>query len=97
MSLTVSHARAMSAKMGVAVEAAQPGGDSCDDCSGGDDAPIDLGTCLAVCGSAAQGLMPEGPAALPPLAGTGLRFAQVAAGGHTSHPDHGPPKALTLI
>jgi hypothetical protein len=97
MSLAVSHASVMAAKMAVAVEAAQPGVDSCDDCSGGDEVPTDLGTCLAVCGSAAQGLVPEGPAALPPLKRTDPPVAHLLAGGHTGHPDHGPPKALTLI
>jgi hypothetical protein len=96
MSLAVSHASSMSAEMTVAAEGTEPGSKSCDDCKG-DDLSAGLGTCLSVCGSAGHGLVPEGPAALPPFDKADPRLAHRQAGGHTSHPDHGPPKALTLI
>jgi hypothetical protein len=96
MSVAVSHASSMSAEMAIVAGGAEPGSKSCDACNG-DDLSAGLGTCLSVCGSAGHGLVPDGPAALPPFHKADPSPAHRQAGGHTSHPDHGPPKALTLV
>ncbi|HZA67271.1 MAG TPA: hypothetical protein VE592_09985 [Geminicoccaceae bacterium] len=82
----------MAAGMAVSAGSSGPGG--CDGC-GGDDGDSEVGTCLSVCGSAAQGLLPGEPVAPPPTLRTGFHVAPSVFNGRINPPDHGPPKILT--
>jgi hypothetical protein len=84
------------AEMAVSAEAAHPGPSGCDGCSGGHDCETDAGTCLSVCGSAAQGMLPGEPAALPPTSRASFEAVGLVPGGHSNRPEHGPPKLITL-
>lgn len=96
MSLSFVQGSVMAADMAVAADGAHHGPSHCDGCAGGDHNDTDTGTCLSVCGSAAQGLLPGEPAALPLAASTAPLLAHLLTDGQTCLPDHGPPKALTL-
>ena len=58
MSLTFVQGGVMAAETAFAADDAHHGPSGCDDCGGSDHEGMDAGTCLAVCGSATQGLMP---------------------------------------
>jgi hypothetical protein len=85
----------MAAEMAVAAEAGHTGTSDCDGC-GGSDHDTDAGMCLSVCGSAAQGLPPGEPVALPPASRASYQAVHLLLGGRSHSPDHGPPKILTL-
>ena len=95
MSLSFVQGCLMAAEMAVSAEAAHPGPHGCDGCGDGD-RDLDASTCLSVCGSAAQGLLPGEPAALPPASQASFPAAWLVVGGRFHSPDHGPPKILTL-
>ena len=58
MSLSFVQGSVMAAEMAVAADDAHHGPSGCNGCGGGDHNDMNAGTCLAVCGPAAQGLMP---------------------------------------
>jgi hypothetical protein len=83
----------MAAEMGLATDGARHGPGGCDGC---DHERMDAGVCLAVCGSAAQGLMPAELLTLPSASRADFQTARVHLSGQFHSPDHGPPKILTL-
>jgi hypothetical protein len=95
MSLSFVQGGVMAAEMAVAADGAHHGTSGCDGC-GGSDHEADAGVCLSVCGSAAQGLLPGEPAALPAASKASFQVARVLLGGRSHSPDHGPPKILAL-
>jgi hypothetical protein len=96
MSLSFVQGSVMAATMAVAADGAQHGSSGCDGCGGGDHKDMNAGTCLTVCGSAAQGLM-SGELLTPRSAcRTGFQVAHLRISGQSHTPDHGPPKILTL-
>ena len=95
MSLSFVQGGLMSAEMAVSIEAGHPGSSGCDGC-GGDDGKTGAGMCLSVCGSAAQGMPPGEPVALPSASRTSYQAVHLLLGGRSHSPDHGPPKILTL-
>ena len=96
MSLSFVQGSLMAAEMAVAADGAHHGPSGCDGCGGGDHEGMDAGTCLAVCGTAAQGLMPEELLTLPSASRTGFQVARLHLSGQFHSPDHGPPKILIL-
>jgi hypothetical protein len=101
MSLSFNQASAMLAKMAIATEMAHAGSDGCHACAGDDHGGADTlsclsFSCLSLCASAAQGLLPEEPADLVAASGAGLEIAHMLVSGHATTPDHGPPKLLIL-
>jgi hypothetical protein len=96
MSLPFVHGKVMLAEIAVAADCAHHGPSGCDSCGGGDHKHTDAGICLAVCGSAAQGLMPGELLALPAALRAGFQVAHLLVSGQSHSPDHGPPKILTL-
>jgi hypothetical protein len=96
MSLSFVQGSAMAATMAVAAGGAHHGSSGCDGCGGGDHKDMDAGSCLTVCGSAAQGLMYGELLTLPSASRTGFQVAQLLLSGQSHPPDHGPPKTLTL-
>ena len=82
--------------MAVATDDAHHGPGGCDGCGGGGHEGMDAGTCLAVCGTAAQGLMPGELLTLPSASRADFQIAQLHLSGQFHSPDHGPPKILTL-
>jgi hypothetical protein len=55
MSLSLVQGSVMAGAMSVGADCAHHGPSSCDSCGGGDHKYLDAGSCLTVCGSAAQG------------------------------------------
>jgi hypothetical protein len=96
MSLSVVQGSLMAAEMAVAADGAHHGPSGCDGCGGGDHQDMDAGTCLAVCGTAAQGLMPGELLTLPLASRTGFQVTRLHLSGQFHSPDHGPPKNLIL-
>lgn len=94
MSLSLVQGGLMAAEMAISAEAGVSGPSGCDGC--GDDGEIDAGMCLSVCGSAAQGMPPGEPVALPPASRASFQGVHLLLGGRSHSPDHGPPKILTL-
>lgn len=97
MSLLFVQGGLMAAEMAVSTGAGYVGPSGCDGCSGDDDGGTDTGVCLSVCGSAAQGMLPGEPAALPPAFRASFHIAHLIVDGRSSSPDHDPPRILTLI
>jgi hypothetical protein len=95
MSLFFVQGGVMAAEMAVAADGAHHGPSGCDGCGGGDH-KADAGMCLSVCGSAAQGLVPGEPVALPPASRATFQAVHLLLDGRSNSPDHGPPKTLTL-
>jgi len=96
MSLSFVHGGVMAAEMAVSAGSGGQGPSGCVECDGGGDGGASVSTCLAVCGAAAQGLVPGQPVALPPASGVSLQAVHLLLDGRCSSPDHGPPKILTL-
>jgi hypothetical protein len=96
MSLSFIQASVMSGKMAISAEMAKPGSNGCHSCDGDDYGGADTGTCTAVCGPAAQGLMSGELLTLPSASRTGFQVARLLLSGQFHSPDHGPPKILTL-
>jgi hypothetical protein len=96
MSLSVVQGGLMAAEMAVAADGADHGAGGCDGCGGGDHQGMDAGTCLTVCGTTAQGLMPGELLTLPSGSGTSLQVARPHLSSQFHSPEHGPPKLLTL-
>jgi hypothetical protein len=96
MSLSFVQGGLMAAEMAISAEFGDAGPSGCDGCSGGDDGKTDAGMCLSVCGSAAQGMPPGEPVALPPASRASFQAVHPLLGGRSHSPDHGPPKILTL-
>jgi hypothetical protein len=96
MSLSFVHGKVMFTEMTVAADCADHGPSSCDSCGGGDHKHVDPGSCLAVCGSAAQGLMPGQLLVWPAALRTGFQVGGLLVSGQFHNPDHGPPKIFTL-
>jgi hypothetical protein len=96
MSLSFVQGGVMAVEMAVAADGAHHGPSGCDGCGDGSDHETDAGMCLSMCGSAAQGLLPGEPAALPPASEASFQVARLLLGGRSHSPDHGPPKTLTL-
>jgi hypothetical protein len=96
ISLSFVPGSVMAVAMSVAADGAHHGTSGCDGCGGGDHKDMNAGTCLAVCGSAAQGLMSTEPLTLPSASRTGFQVAHLRISGQFHTPDHGPPKTLTL-
>ena len=91
-SLALVHGSVMQAEMALAAEAGHPGSGGCDGC--GHDA--DASTCLWLCASAAQGVLPAEPVALPAAARVSFQAGHLVLGGRSHRPDPGPPKTLAL-
>jgi hypothetical protein len=81
----------MAAEMAVSADAAQPCPHGCDGCGDGHGG-LDAGTCLSLCGAAAQGLLPGEPIAHPPASRASLQARYLVFGGRFHSPDPGPPK-----
>jgi hypothetical protein len=96
MSLSFVQGGVMAAAIAVAADGAHHGSSGCDGCGGGDHKDMKSGTCLAVCGSAAQGLMSAEPLTLSSASRTDFQVAYLRISGQSHTPDHGPPKTLTL-
>jgi hypothetical protein len=95
MSLSFVQGGLMAAEMAVSAEAAQPGPHDCHGCGDGD-VDLEASMCLSMCGSAAQGLLPGEPAALPPASGASFQARYLVLGGRSHSPDPGPPRSITL-
>ena len=95
MSLSFVQGSVMGVAMSIAADGAHHGSSGCDGC-GGDHKDMNTGTCLAICGSAAQGLMSGELQTLPSAFRTGFQLAHLRISGQSYTPDHGPPKTLTL-
>jgi hypothetical protein len=94
ISLSFVQGSVMAVAMSVAT--AHHGSSGCDGCGGGDHSDMNAGTCLAMCGPVAQGLLPGELLTLPSASRMGLSVARLHLGGQFHSPDHGPPKILTL-
>jgi hypothetical protein len=95
MSLSFVQGGLMAAEMAISTEAGDARPSGCDGC-GGDGGKTDAGMCLSVCGSAAQGMPPGEPVALPPASRASFQGVHLLLGGRSHSPDHGPPKILIL-
>jgi hypothetical protein len=95
MSWSFVQAGLMAAEMAVLPEASHTGPTDGDGCTGSDH-KADAGLCLSLCGSAAHGMLPGEPVALPPASRAGFEAVHLLLGGRSHSPDHGPPKILTL-
>jgi hypothetical protein len=93
MSLSLVQGNLMAAEMAIGAGAGQAGPHGCDGCG---DHEIDAGTCLSVCGSAAHGLVPGEPAAVPAASRTSFELGHLVLRGPSYSPEPGPPKILTL-
>jgi hypothetical protein len=96
MSLSLVHASLMAAEMAVSAGAAQPCTDGCEGCGDGE-GDLDTGTCLSLCGAAAQGLPPAQALALPTASRANLEAIRSILGTHSHGPDPGPPRPLTPV
>ncbi|MGH6921497.1 MAG: hypothetical protein ACREJ0_27800 [Geminicoccaceae bacterium] len=96
MSFSVVQGGLMAAEMAVSADGADHGAGGCDRCGGGDHPSMDAGTCLAVCGTTAQGLMPGELLTLPSASRPSLHVARLHLSSQFHSPDHGPPKILIL-
>jgi hypothetical protein len=86
---------AMAVEMVLAADGAYHGPNGCDGCDG-DHNDINAASCLALCGSAAPGLMPEELLTLLSGSRTDLQSARLSFSSQFHSPDHGPPKILIL-
>ena len=96
MSLSLVQGGVMAAEMAIAADDAHHGPSGCDGCGGGDHQDMDAGTCLAVCGTTAQDLMPGELLTLPSASRTSLQVARLHLNSQFHSPDHGPPRTLTV-
>jgi hypothetical protein len=96
MSLSCVQGGVMAAEMAVAIDDAHHGPGGCDGCGGGEHESMDASTCLAVCGTAAQGLLPGELLTLPSASRAAFQSARLHLSGRFHSPDHGPPKILIL-
>ena len=96
MSLSFVQSGVVAVKMAVAADGAHHGPSGCDGCGRVDHEGMDAGTCLAVCGTAAQGLMPVELLSLPSASRPAFQVAPSFLSGQFHSPDHGPPKIVTL-
>lgn len=94
--LSFMQAGLMAGEMAISAECGHVGPSGCDGCGDGD-GDVDASTCLSVCGSAAHGLLPGEPVALPPASRASFQADCFVMGGQTETPDHGPPKILILV
>jgi hypothetical protein len=92
--LALVHGSLMTAELAVAGEGDHPGPNGCDRCDDSHDGATDADTCLSLCVSAAQGLLPAEPIAAPPAARATFDAVGLIPGGRTNSPEHGPPKLL---
>jgi hypothetical protein len=83
----------MASELAVSADAGRSGCEGCDD---GDDCTTDAGTCVSLCASAAQSVLPGDPIALPPTSRAARDAAVLILGGCSHSPEHGPPKLITL-
>lgn len=86
----------MAMELAVSAEAGHLGPSGCDGCSGGYDVDPEASTCMSVCGSTAQALLPGVSVALPSASRATFHAARLVLGGHADSPDHGPPRNFTL-
>lgn len=84
----------MAAELAVSTDAGHPGPNGCDGCDDGHDCATGADTCLSLCVSAAQGLLPAEPIASPPASRGTFDAAGLIPGGRSNSPEHGPPKLL---
>ena len=96
MSLSFVHGGVMAAETSCAADDAHHGPSGCDGCGGSDHEKMHAGACLAVCGSATQGLMPGELLTLSSASRTDFQSTRLHLSGQFHSPDHGPPKILTL-
>jgi hypothetical protein len=96
MSLSLVRSSVMAAEMAVAADRGHHGPSDCNGCGGGDHKSAGTGSCLSVCGSGAQGLVPGELLMLPSASRTGFQVAHLLVSGQSPSPGHGPPKILTL-
>jgi hypothetical protein len=73
---------------------ADAGWSGCEGCDDGDDCTADVGTCVSLCASAVQGLLPDEAIASPPTSGTAFDTVGLILGGWSHSPEHDPPKLL---
>jgi hypothetical protein len=95
ISLSLVQGGVMAAEMAFAADDAYHGPSGCDGCGGSDHEAMDAGTCLAVCGIVAQGLLPWEVLTLPSASRTNIQIARLHLSDPLHSPDHGPPKILT--
>jgi hypothetical protein len=93
MSLSSVQGGGMAAEMAFATDGARHGPGGCDGC---DHEGMDAGACVAICGSAAQGLMPPELLTPPPASRTDFQIVRLHLSGRSHSPDHGPPKISPL-
>ena len=96
MSLSFVQGGVMAAEMAVAADDCSSRAGRLHGCGGGDHNDMNAGTCSAVCGPAAQGLMPGELLTLPSASRTGFQVARLHLSSQFHSPDHGPPKILIL-
>jgi hypothetical protein len=96
MNLSFVGTSMMAAKMAVAANNGHHGPSNCNGCGGGDHKSAATGTCLFLCGSAAQGLVSGELLTLPLASRTGFQVAHLLVNDQSHSPDHGPPKPLTI-
>ena len=93
--LSLVHGSLMAAEMAISADGDHAGPSGCDDCRS-QDCETDAPACLALCGSAAQGLLPGEPTAAPPIPRPMFEAVGLASGGWSHSPEHGPPKLVAL-
>jgi hypothetical protein len=96
MSWSYAQGGAMAVEMALAADDAHHGRNGCDGCGGGDHNDMNAASCLAVCGTAAQCLIPEELLTLLSASRTDLQSARLSFSSQFHSPEHGPPKILTL-
>jgi hypothetical protein len=92
MSLSSMQGGVMAAEMAIAADGVHHEPSGCHGCGGGDHEAMDAGTCLAVCGTAAQVLIPGELLTLPSASRAALQLAPSLLSGQSHTPDHGPPR-----
>jgi hypothetical protein len=96
MNLSSVETSMMAAEMAVAADSGHHGPSDCNGCGGDNHKSVATGTCLSLCGSAAQGLVSEELLTLPWASRTGFQVAHLLVNDQSHSPEHGPPKLLTL-
>jgi hypothetical protein len=92
--LALVHGSAVAAEAASLADAGHHGPSAYDGCDDGHDCAPDPGSCLSLCASVAQGLLPGEPLLSPPNARARFAAAGLIPAGCFNSPEHGPPKLL---
>jgi hypothetical protein len=92
--LTLVHGSLIAAEAAFLTDVGHHGPNGCDSCADGHDCAPDPGSCLSLCASVAQGLLPGEPLLSPPNARARFAAAGLIPAGCFNSPEHGPPKLL---